>query len=66
MTPKQQKKADGARITAAYGKVADGVSIPIMEIPRVYAAGETAIAQGADDAALEAAIGAFVATIRCD
>lgn len=63
-TPKQQKKLDDKRIEQAYYKVADGVQIDMMAIPKVFKVGESAIAQGADDAALEKAIADFVETIR--
>ena len=63
-TPKQQKKLDDKRIEQAYYKVADGVQIDMMAIPKVFKVGEKAIAEGADDAALEKAIADFVETIR--
>ena len=41
------------RITAAYNKVAAGVSIDIMEIPRIWDAAEAAVKSGADDTGIE-------------
>lgn len=63
-TPKQQKKLDGQRIELAYRKVANGVQINMMDIPKVWEVGEKAIADGADDAALEKAIHDFVQKIK--
>jgi hypothetical protein len=64
--PRQTKeeKALDARITRIYGQSCSGVQIPLMAIPKVFAAGKAAAAAGGDDSAVEAAIVAFVATIR--
>ncbi len=64
LTPNQQKKLDEKRVEKAYYKVAQGVQIDMMNIPKIFKVGEKAIAEGADDAALEKAISDFVETIR--
>jgi hypothetical protein len=63
MTKRQQNAAD-KRINALYCKLCSGVQIDIMDIGKVFKAGYAAIANGADDAELGAAIVAFVQTIR--
>ena len=63
MTPRQ-KKANEKRIEKAYYKVAYGVQINMMDIPRVFTEGEKALAAGADDAALEKVVADFVQQIR--
>lgn len=50
---KAQKLAD-KRIERAYGKSCSGVQIPMLEISNVFKVGAAAIAEGADDAQLEA------------
>ena len=52
------------RITAAYNKVAAGVSIDIMEIPRIWDAAEAAVKSGADDTSIEKAIAAVLETLN--
>lgn len=61
---KRTDKKISARIERAYSRTCSGVQIPIMKIGEVFAAGERAIAAGADDAALEAVIVGFVQMIR--
>ena len=58
-----EKLAD-RRIELVYRRWCSGVQIDIMDIGKVFAVGHKAIAEGADDAALERAIVAFVETIR--
>lgn len=61
---KAADKAARRRVEAAYSATCSGVQIDMMDIPRVFAVGLKAIAEGADDATLQAAIVTFVATIR--
>jgi hypothetical protein len=64
---KRQSKADKAidkRIETIYYRNCSGIQINIMDIPRVFAEGRKAIAEGADDTALTAKIVAFVESIR--
>jgi len=60
----KKQSATNRRITAAYNKVASGVVIDIMDIPRIWDAAETAIKNGADDAGVEKAITGVLATLR--
>ena len=60
---KAEKLAD-VRIDRAYRRTCSGVQINILDIPNVFRVGTKAIADGADDTALDAAIVAYVATIR--
>jgi hypothetical protein len=57
---RMSKKQISARIQAAYIAVAEGVGIPMLELPKIWKAGEDAIASGADDEALRAVIKAAV------
>jgi hypothetical protein len=52
------------RIEAAYYRTCDRITIPMMKIPAVFAAGRAALAAGADEAGLEHALTSYVATIR--
>ncbi len=61
---KAAAKALDARIQRAYGLACSGIQINLLDIPKVYAEGRKAIEAGADDAALQEAIKAFVAKIR--
>lgn len=63
MTTKQQK-IDDLRINEAYRRHCSGVVIDMLDIGKVFAAGQRAIDTGADDAALAAALVAYVNTIR--
>lgn len=63
-TQKQQKKINDKRIETAYGLHCSGISIRMLDIPKVSKVGQASIDSGADDAALGAAIRAFVETIR--
>ncbi len=60
----KQKKIDDARVTRAYGRVAHGVQVPIMSTVAIMKAGQDAIAAGADDATLDAAVLAAVKKVR--
>jgi hypothetical protein len=61
---KALKNAARKRVEEAYYRSCSGVQIDIMDISKVFAVGEKAVAEGADDTALEAAIVDFVQTIR--
>lgn len=63
MTKAQQKKND-ARINKAYLTSCENVQVPILDIPKIFAVGHQAIAEGADDETLKHKIFAFVQTIR--
>ena len=58
------KKQIEARITKAYGAVAGGVQIPIMETVTIWNLAERAVYDGADDEALRKVIGDYVETVR--
>lgn len=60
---KAEKEID-RRIDVAYRTNCSGVSINIMDIPKVFAVGRKAILEGADDSALGLKIREFVDTIR--
>jgi hypothetical protein len=60
----KKKTVTERRITAAYNKVAAGIPIDIMDIPRIWDAAEDAIKAGADDDGLEKAISDVMAIIR--
>lgn len=57
-------RAIDRRIEDVYRQHCTGVQIDIMDIGRVFEAGRRAIAAGADDTALTAAVVGFVESIR--
>jgi hypothetical protein len=57
-----QNKADKA-IDKVYNECCSGITIPMMQIPNIFAEGRKALAEGRD---LKQAIVAFVETIRTD
>jgi hypothetical protein len=57
-------KLNDAKIEKLYSESCSGVQIPMMDIGKVFAAGRQAIAAGADDAGITAAIVAVVESIR--
>ena len=61
---KRQLKAIDKRVEQAYYATCSGVQINIMNIGKVFAAGRAALAAGADETGLRAAIVEFVETIR--
>ena len=63
MTKSELRKVD-KRIEAAYLGTCKGVQVSMMDIPKIFAEGRKAVAEGADDEALRARIVAFVETIR--
>lgn len=66
MTKKQkkQKKQIDRRVELAYYATCTGVQISILDIPKVFAAGRKAVAEGVDEDGLKTAIIEFVETIR--
>jgi hypothetical protein len=64
MARKNSTKAADRRIELIYYRACSGIQINVMDISKVFAVGHKAIAEGADDAALEVAIVTFVNTIR--
>lgn len=64
LTPKQQEKQNRSRIEAAYYKGCNRVEISVLDMGKVFTAGNAAIAAGADDDALQKVIVAFVETVR--
>lgn len=61
---KMREKRINKRIEALYYASCSGVTIPLYDIPKVFAAGRVAVEAGGNDAAVTAAIVAFVETIR--
>ncbi len=59
---KYQQRIDERRIDAAYRATCSGVQVDIMNIGKIFKAGQAAIDAGADDVALQSAIVAFVAS----
>ena len=64
LTTKQQKKVDEIRIEKAYRAGCCGIQIDIMRISSVFAVGQKATNQGANDDALASLIRVYVETIR--
>jgi hypothetical protein len=58
------EKALDARIARIYGARCNGVTINIMDIPKIYAAARVVAANGADDAELGDYLAAYVNAIR--
>lgn len=63
LTKRQEKKLD-RQVEQAYYATCSGVQINIMDIGKVFKAGRQALADGADEEQLRAAIVEFVETIR--
>ena len=61
----KQDKLNDKRIEQAYYATCTGITIPMMSIPKVFAEGRKALAEGCDDATLRERIRAYVETIRC-
>lgn len=57
---KQLEKLTDKRIEKLYYAACNGVTIPMMSIPAIFAAGRVAVAAGLDDAGVTAAIVAKV------
>ena len=66
MEKKLTTKAARKMVEAAYYAGCNGIQIPMMTIPRVFRAGEEAVARGERGEQLTATIRAFVETIRCN
>ena len=60
---KAERIADD-RISRAYSGTCNGVQISVLDIPRVFAEGRRAVAEGVDDAQLAARVFGFVESIR--
>lgn len=63
MTKKEKKLAE-TKVERAYYKRCSGITINIMDIPKVFKVGLQAIEDGLDGEALEDCIAAYVETIR--
>ena len=61
---KKQKKAIDRRVEKAFYDTCSGVQISVLDIGKVFDAGRVAVADGADDDALRAAVVEFVNTVR--
>lgn len=61
---KRQQNALDKKIEQVYYATCRGVQIDVMNISKVFDVGREALAKGADDEQLKAAIVAFVETIR--
>ncbi len=57
-------KAARRRVEQVYYANCSGIQIDMMDIPKVFDVGLKAIAEGADDAVLQATIITFVESIR--
>lgn len=64
MKSKRQQNIDDKRISAAYHARCNGIQVSVMDLGKIYKAGQGAIDAGANDAALGDAVAAFVDTIR--
>lgn len=60
---RRAEKLIDLRIDKAYRVACSGVAVNIMDIPKIFAFGKQKIAEGEDDGALAASIGAYVRTI---
>ena len=61
---KKAEKLNDERIERAFYRHCSNIQIDVMHLSKVFAVGRSAIANGADDDALGAALLAFVNTIR--
>lgn len=53
------KKQEEIRIERAYGRACSGIETDMLDIPKVFAVGEKAIASGDDDAEFELLLATF-------
>lgn len=60
----KSEKITEERISRMYSSTCQGIQIDMMDIPKVFTVGRTAIANGADDALLGDTIRTFVQSIR--
>jgi hypothetical protein len=63
---KQQKKQNDARISRIYAQRCHGIQVPIMEVSRIYKAGETALLSGGDDKAIGDALFQAAQAVRAN
>lgn len=61
--PRRNRKEE-ARIERAFLKGCDRVTVPIMELPKIWQLGREVIALGVSDEELQAAIVAYVQKVR--
>jgi hypothetical protein len=63
---KKELKAARARVERAYYKRCSGITINVMDIPKIFEAGVQIVAAGVDDAMLEDAVAAIVEKLRVE
>ena len=64
ISKKAQDKLNKDRVVAAYNATCNGIQVNVMDLSRISAVGDAAIAEGVDDIVLGQRIRAFVETIR--
>lgn len=63
---KKQQKINDKRVERAFYATCSGIPINILDIPRVFKAGNNAIKDGVDDETLRKVVRDFVESIRQD
>jgi hypothetical protein len=61
---KRQAASDRSRVNAIYGRVANGVLVPVFSLGRIMDAGLAAVAAGGDDAAVALAVKTVVDRVK--